>query len=186
MAAQTPPVARSTFVTVLAWIFIVLAGFATLLSILQNIMIALVFPMAQVQAAATQQGVPWFAAWMIEHLQVFFVFFLVASASGLAAAIGLLNRKNWARLLFIALMVLAIAWNIAGLVLAAFFYSSFPFAQVLPAGRPEMAYFEVMFRVVFAINLIVVVAFACLFGWIIKRLTSDSVRREFGAAQARR
>lgn len=134
MAAQMPPVARSTFVTVLAWIFIALAGFATFISILQNIMIAFVFPMAQMQAAATQQGAPWFAAWMIQHFQLFFLLFLVASASCLAAAIGLLRRKNWARLLFIALMLLGIAWNVAGLVLGAFFLSSFPFGQAFP-GR---------------------------------------------------
>ena len=182
MAAQMPPVARSTFVTVLAWIFIALAGFATFISILQNIMIAFVFPMAQMQAAATQQGAPWFAAWMIQHFQLFFLLFLVASASCLAAAIGLLRRKNWARLLFIALMLLGIAWNVAGLVLGAFFLSSFPFGQAFPAGHPEAAHFQVMFKVMFAINVIVVVAFTCLFGWIIKRLASEGVRREFAVA----
>ena len=181
MAAQTPPVARSTFVTVLAWIFIMLAGFATFISILQNIMIAFVFPMAQMQAAAAEQKAPWFAAWMIQHFQVFFLFFLVVSASCLAAAIGLLRRRNWARLLFIALMALGIAWNLGGLVLGAFFLSSFPFSQAIPAGHPEFANFQIMFKVMFAINVVIVVAFTCLFGWIIKRLASEGVRREFGA-----
>src|SRR5215813_11094043 len=106
MAIQTPPT-RSTFVTVLAWIFIVLSSFATLVSILQNIMIALVFPAAEMQAAATQAkshpGVPWIASWMFEHFQVFFLFFFVMAAISLAASIGLLKRKNWARLLFVSL-----------------------------------------------------------------------------------
>ncbi|MCK4816308.1 hypothetical protein KA005_11115, partial [bacterium] len=39
---------KSTFVTVLAWIFIVLAGFATSISILQNIMIILIFPVEEI------------------------------------------------------------------------------------------------------------------------------------------
>ena len=180
MATAPATLPRSTFVTTIAWIFIVLAGFATLMSILQNVMIALVFPLAQFQAAAVPRGLPWFAAWMFQHIQVFFLFFFVMAASGLAAAIGLLMRKNWARLLFIALMVLAIAWNVGGLVLAAFFFSSF--GQAFPAGLPEAGHFAIMFKVMFAINVVIMVAFACLFGWIIKRLTSESIRREFAAA----
>ena len=92
---------RSTFVTVLAWIFIVLAGFATIITSLQNVMIAVMFPTAQMEEAATQvkdlPGVPWFASWMFSYYQVFFLFFLVVSASMLTASIGLLKRKNWAR-----------------------------------------------------------------------------------------
>ena len=34
---------RSTFVSVVAWVFIVLGGFSTLIAVLQNIMIAVVF-----------------------------------------------------------------------------------------------------------------------------------------------
>ena len=39
---------RSTFVTVVAWVFIVLSGFGTLISLLQNLMIQTVFTSPEV------------------------------------------------------------------------------------------------------------------------------------------
>ena len=184
MAAPPAPAPRSTFVTVVAWVFIALAGFATFMSILQNIMIALVFPAAAMrigmEQAAGRPGMPWFAAWMFQHMQLLFLFFLLASASCLAAAIGLLKRKNWARLLFIALMALGIAWNIGGVVAMVLFLPSL--TEVLPPNRPELAHFGVMFKVMMAFNLVIVAAFVVLFGWVIKRLLSESVQREFVAA----
>ena len=47
---------RSGFVTVLAWIFIALAGFSTLISIFQNIMLVLMFPAEEFTAATRQLG----------------------------------------------------------------------------------------------------------------------------------
>ena len=184
MNAQLPQIRRSTFVTVLAWIFIVMAGFATLISILQNIVIALMFPAAEMQAAAAraqdQPGVPWFASWMFNHVQAFFLFFLVASASTLVASIGLLKRKNWARLLFIILMALGVVWNIAGVVMMFFFFSSF--GDVAVANQPAAEHFDVIFKVMLAFNCLMVAGFIWLFGWIIKRLVSEDIRREFSAA----
>jgi cell division protein FtsX len=98
LSAQTSPVVRSTFVTVVGWIFIILAGFATLISILQNVMIALVF--------------------------------------------------------------------------------SAPQMDVHPQADPG---FDVMFKVMIGFNVLMVLAFCWLFGWIIKRLTSEDIAREFSA-----
>lgn len=175
---------RSTFVTVLAWIFIVLSGFATMIAVLQNIMMALVFPMAQIQAEtakASEQGhMPWFASFMFGHIHWFFLFFLVVCACMLAASIGLLKRRNWARILFIALMALGIAWNVGGLIFMFFAFSSFFADMPVPPDQAAAARnFEVMWKVMFGFNLLMVAGFAWLFGWIIKRLTSGDVRREF-------
>ncbi|MDD2271386.1 MAG: hypothetical protein PHP95_11805 [Desulfuromonadaceae bacterium] len=49
----TPP-QRSTFVNVLAWIFIVLGGFTTFISILQNIMIRVMFRKEEMTQAMKQ------------------------------------------------------------------------------------------------------------------------------------
>jgi hypothetical protein len=179
MAAQSPAVTRSTFVTVLAWIFIVLAGFVTLISVMQNIMIAVLFPVDKMQEAANQTGnagAPWFATFMLNHIQLFFLSFLVVSASTLAAAIGLLKRMNWARILFIGIMALGIAWNIGGVIFMFFLLSSMPeISAKTPAG------FDVMWKVMLGFNVLFVAGFVWLFGWIIKRLMSDDVRREFAA-----
>src|SRR5258708_16289557 len=167
---------RSTFVTVVAWIFIVLAGFATVISILQNIMIALVFPVDKMQEAAKQAEdahAPRYAMLLFNYFWLFFLSFLVVSASTLAAAIGLLKRKNWARIMFIGIMALGIALNVAGLVVMFFFMSSM--AEI--AGSSSG--FESMWMVMLGFNLLTVVGFAWVFGWIIKRLLSDEIRREF-------
>ena len=82
--------------------------------------------------------------------------------------------------IFIALMALGIAWNIGGVVAMVLFLPSL--TEVLPPNRPELAHFGVMFKVMMAFNLVIVAAFVVLFGWVIKRLLSESVRREFVAA----
>src|SRR6188768_3840434 len=107
--------ARSTFVTVLAWTFIVLGAFSTLISIVQGLLVFFLFPFEQAQAAAIaayrQQGVLPIALALLANVHWFFVLFVAVSVATLIAAIGLLVRKDWGRLLFIALMVFGIAWN---------------------------------------------------------------------------
>jgi len=68
---------------VLAWIFIVIAGSATVISILPNVGINTLIPLDQIRAAAgpgADQILP-FARFMMEHVQsFFFLFFVVSSA----------------------------------------------------------------------------------------------------------
>jgi len=170
-------------VTVLAWIFIVLGGFVTLVSVLQNIMVRFIFPIGQMRAAQGQvrghAEMPWFAAWMFDHFQYFFLFFLAVSVAMLSAAVGLLRRRNWARILFVGFMGLGIIWNIGGLIAMSFFMLSF--AQMVPVNQPGAEQFGLMFKIMFAFNAVVAIGIAWLFGWIIKRLTSEAIRGEFGA-----
>ena len=179
------PAPRSNFVTVLAWIFIVLAGFATLVSIMQNIMVWLIFPVAEMRGAAAkvegQPGVPWFATLMFDYFQWFFLAFLAVCAATLAASIGLLKRKNWARISFIALMVLGILWNIAGVVMMYFFVSSFT-EMPMPRKQPAAEHFGMMMNVMMGFNALITIAFTALWAWIIKRLVSADIRREFTPA----
>ena len=102
---------RSGFVTALAWLFIVLGGFATLMGLLQNLMINLLLPIAVREEGAKDP--PWAAAFMFDYIHLIFLGFLAVSALTLAAAIGLLLRRNWARLVFIGLMGFGILWNLA-------------------------------------------------------------------------
>ena len=172
---------RSTFVTTIAWIFIVIAGFATLMSAVQNLMIALVFPLDDMQNAMRQANkahpLPWFAKFMFENVRILFATFLVLSATTLIAAIGLLRRKNWARILFVGIMGLGVLWNLGGLSVP-YLMSSFP---PLPPNTSSdfRDHFETMQRVIVVVSVIAAIAFAVLFGWIIKRLTSADIKREF-------
>jgi hypothetical protein len=171
---------RSSFVTVVAWVFIALCSFSTFISILQNVMVNTVFPIHEMQKAATAPGVPEmpvFFRFMMGNVRLFFASFLVVSASMLGAAIGLLHRKNWARLLFIAILSLGIVWNIGGVVLQFFIMQGFP----KPDGAPPefAATFSVVRTVMMVFSALMAIGFSALFGWIIKRLISTEIMREF-------
>jgi hypothetical protein len=176
------PAERSTFVTVLAWIFIVLSGFSTIMSIFQYVIMSFVFPFARMQAsvdaARARGGIPPGAEFMIGNMRLLIGSFVLLSAIMLVASIGLLKRRNWARRAFIALMALGILWNIGGLFLQRLMFSSMPMG---PGNAPPefRAQFESMMTAMQIASAIFAIAFCVLFGWIIWRLMSADVRREF-------
>jgi hypothetical protein len=181
--AQAP--VRSTFVTVVAWTFIAIAGFASFIAVLQALMFAFVFPAEMFRApegAKGLEGMPAFFRFMLQHIMWFFIFFWALSVATLACAIGLLRRKNWARVAFVAIMALGIIWNLSGIWLQEQMMSSFPKP---PVHDPRMAEFDAGFETMMAIMRFAMAAFAiaisALFAWIIKRLVSESARAEFGA-----
>lgn len=170
---------QSTFVTVVAWIFIALSGFGTVISVLQNIMVQTVFRRADMsQAMQAPSDAPPIAAFMAAHLQWLFLAFLLVSAFMLASSIGLLKRHNWARLSFIGLLSLAILWQVVGFVVQISMFSSMRerFSAEAVQGGLDMGPFFVAIAVVSALF---AVGFSVLFGWIIKRLLSPAIVAEF-------
>jgi hypothetical protein len=115
---------------------------------------------------------------MMSHFQLFFVAFFLALAFMLISSIGLLKRRNWARLCFIGLMALAIVWQLAGLGFQFSMFSSMheQFSAAATQGAPDMAPFFIaiaVFSVIFALG------FSFIFGWIIKKLISAPIAAEF-------
>lgn len=177
---------RSAFVTVLAWIFIILAGFSTLIGILQNIMIQVMFSAPDMQAAmetSRQTGdVPATAQFMFDNMRWFFLFALIVFATTFVSSIGLLKRKNWARIFFIAIMTLGIIWNIGGFVFQLLMFSTIP--DMPPNASPDMhTQFNTISIIFTVVGGIMALAFSVLFGWIIKRLISPGIKQEFQAGQ---
>lgn len=165
---------RSAFVTLTAWVFIVLSSFATFIALLQNITLHFLLTPEQLQRAWEQDrhATP-LAGWLFSHLELFFGLLLVLAALTLAAAIGLLLRHNWARLAFIGLLLAAIVWNVGSLVMQ----------KMIAAGGPASGDFlqqtRAMMNVldVFSLILALVLSLAC--GWIAFRLGTSAVKREF-------
>ena len=170
---------KSTFVTVLAWIFIVFAGFSSFIGILQNIMLYMVFPReAMSQHASNSQfpeEIPAIFKFMMLNVEWFFLLVLVLSIVTFISAIALLKRKNWARIVFIILMFLGIAWNVGGLVFQFLFMKN----MTDIAGTPPPPEFQTMETVMIVASTIMVIAFVALFGWVIKKLLSDPIKAEF-------
>jgi len=175
---------RSSFVTALAWTFIVLAGFATFISVLQALMFYFFFPadtFSQINAKELEE-MPATLRFMMRHILGFFVLFWSLSAATFVSAIALLRRKNWARLAFIALMALGIVWNLAGLWLQAEMMPPLPGAPAHdPRAQEFQAHFETMMTVMKFATAVFAIAVSALFAWIIKRLASPSVKAEFDA-----
>jgi hypothetical protein len=174
---------RSTFVTVVAWIFIAIAGFATFISLLQALMFTFVFPADEFlkgDASREMEEMPAFFRFMIQNMQWFFVMFWSLCVLTLVAAVGLLRRKNWARVIFVGLMAFGILWNLGGIWLQEQMMSSF---SKLPAhAPPEMGTgFEAMMVVMRFVWGAFAIGMSILFAWIIKRLISRSIRAEFNA-----
>jgi len=173
---------RSSFVTSVAWTFIVLAGFATAITLLQNIMISVMFPVEEMRAsmreAQKSQPMPVFASFMLDHIRLMFGLFFAVCALTLVSAIGLLKRKNWGRLMFIGMMVLGVLWNLAGVFIPYFMFSSFP---PIPETAPRDLHdnFQLMTNIMMGFTIVIAIVFAVLFGWIAKRLMSSDIRREF-------
>jgi uncharacterized membrane protein len=185
---QTTPPAKSSFVTVVAWVFIVLAGFATFLSLLQNLMVTLMpqdmfnAPLQDTTLTRVMPGAP---RLIFAHLRLLVAAMLILCLVTLTSAVGLLRRRNWARVLFIVLLGLGVVYNIAAIFLQQSFFTSMnsfnahlqtdssfrhvnqDFAQMMGAMRAFMIFFSL--------------GFAGLFVWIIFRLMSYEVRLEFGA-----
>lgn len=179
MTTQNPQ--QSAFVTVVAWLFIIMSGFATFIALLQNIMLHFLFPMEKMHQAMLQQQeagqLPPLAQFMVGHFEIFFGLILLLAVLTLTASIGLLLRKNWARIAFIALMIAGIIWNLGSLAAQQLFFHSIPLPEETPADFVEQT--QGMMNVMNVFSILVAVIVCILFGWIAWRLASPAIRQEF-------
>jgi hypothetical protein len=170
---------KSGFVTALAWVFIAIAGFSTFVSIFQNIMIGIMFnpvDMNDLSNTPGSENVPWFFRFMMSNIRFFFLSILILSATTLISSIGLLKRKNWGRIIFMIIMGLGIAWVVFGVLMQ---FTMFPnMANEIPDAM-EADRFKLMFTIMRIFMVVFSTAFCVLFGWIIKRLSSAKIKREF-------
>lgn len=171
---------RSGFVTGLAWFFIVTGGFATFISLMQNIMIYYLFPRDEFKQAIAEQGgaeqMPALMTFMFGHIEWFFMAFLIVAVFTLVSAIGLLKRKNWARLIFITLMSLGIVWNVVGVGVQFVMFDAFP---MMPADEQMPEDLEKVMHIMQGFMLAFVITIIGLCAWIIRKLTSDTIKTEF-------
>jgi hypothetical protein len=108
---------RSKFVSVVAWPFIVISGFGTVIALLQNIIVQFLgAQMGMMFQAGLSPGTSCFTVLLISHLKLYFAILLAIFAFTFVSSIGLLRRKSWARLAFVFLMVVGVLWNLPGLI----------------------------------------------------------------------
>lgn len=167
---------RSIFVTVVAWIFVVLSGLGILESLVllfvpwQEFMSHGQIHAAQMPRAADQLG--------MDIMHGVFVLWLVIGLWVLASSIGLLLRKNWARISYIVIMALGAGasalYLLMGILMLVMFHTT-EFRNN-PAFPPGASAFASAFMVIW---IIFTAVFLAVFIWILIKLTSETIAREF-------
>jgi len=170
---------KSLFVTATAWVFIVLAAMASLSALLQNAAVASFLPGLTI--VGNVQPLPLLTGLLMGYLPWVVGAGLLMSLATLACAVGLLLRLEWARRLFIGLLVLAIVANVGGLwlqheVMQSLVHSTLQSSPLPPLAADVFGGFVTAARV----GAVLVTLGACaVLVWIIRRLMSPAVRQEF-------
>jgi hypothetical protein len=168
---------RSLFVTAVAWVFIVLGALASLSGLVQNATVASMAP----GPLAGSQPLPWLTGLLMGYLPWVVAAGLAMSVATLTCAIGLLLRVEWARRVFIVLLGVAIAANLAGLWVQHEIVQSIVNdtlrAAPLPAAAADL--FGGFVAATRAMAITVSIAACAVLAWTIVRLMSPSVRQEF-------
>lgn len=187
MAEGSKQARKTSFVTVIAWVFIALATMILMTSVIQFIVVAFL------NFGATQSGdvyslvvtelkkglkdsntlelalVAFRYAWVI--VTVIFLYAITL----LWTSIGLLKRREWARKTMIVLLAIAIFYELSDLAWQFYVMNSTmaPLMKEMPGlGGGIMA-------IILGIITIMVLAFCALFVWVIIKLRSERIRQEF-------
>lgn len=181
---EEPASPRSLFVTIVAGVFIALSGLALAAAVAQY-RIFTMEPYRGTMDRALQDST--FAsvappAWrfLVANYRTLALAGLAASTATLLASVGLLRRRNWARILFVGLLTLGIAAMVASLFLRDAMIPDLTAVMArdstLHQARGDLAAAFRAMRTVFA-GLALGIAGA--FGWLIARFVSPGVRAEF-------
>ncbi len=166
---------RSLFVTLTAWVFIVVAALASASALVQN---------AQMSAVVEPwrgAPLPLVTGLLIAYLPWVVGVAGVVSVALLVCAVGLLMRLEWARRTAIVLLALAIVANLAGMWLQHEVVRALVEATLLKSPLPPQALgvFGGVATAAQVMAMLMTLAACALLYWLIQRLRSDVVRQEF-------
>lgn len=174
----------ASFVTVLAWIVMVAAALGVAYGIVQ-VLLDLFMPEGYQLRMLNPGGgeLPPLMQWYYANTLLVALAWLLLSAALLATSRGLLQRREWARRGFIALLVLGTLWQLGMVWVVPQIIEGTMAVQmaVLPAGGLDElgGFMASMTRLFTAVTAVMAVAFAALHAWIVWKLCTASVRAEF-------
>jgi hypothetical protein len=182
-AASKP--ARSTFVTVIAWVFICLGAAFALISGAELVGVLLLSEKTIQTAVHNSDALahmPAYNRFFIDHIGLTLAVSLIALLLLFVTAIGLLKRKGWARPTMIALLGLAVIRYVVAVTMQLLYFSPASIPAPPNASATEAATYQSMMSVAMYGSAIFSLAIAAVFVWIIVRLMSPAIRAEFGSA----
>ncbi len=160
---------KSEFVTVLAWIFIIVSSVLFIYSVFQTIFMIFVFD----NFNTTNET-------LIGNMIAISFFIILIFFGLLRTSISFLKRKNWARYLWVVILI----FLCLGSILFTLFYGGFGYflgveeftnSTEVPS-EPEGTW---MFQSIFIFYSCLALSFSLLTAWIIKKLLSNKVKLEF-------
>lgn len=176
----------NSFVTVLAWISIVLALFGLIYGLVQTVM-GLVLPADFYLRMLNPYGgepptLPPLMHWIYTNTLLMGLSMLVLSAIFLWVSWGVLKRREWGRKGFIAVLVIGTLWQFACIFALPQFIEGMLAIQggALPQGQSLPPEFEGFMTAAMLMGGLVALVFAGLHVWIIWKLCTSTVRAEFG------
>ncbi|NIK34278.1 hypothetical protein FHY15_003459 [Xanthomonas arboricola] len=190
MSAPTPrPRPRGGFVTPLAWVSLLLGVVSAMSNLLQIAMIVL---MPDAAALGLPEGIilPASLQWLIDHALSLSVVGVVLSVAFAWLSWALLQRREWARVGFVAVLLVTALLNAGGLALIGPLFESVQ--AMLPADvvhSPEWPQLQARLQATRQAALLLtglgVLAIGCLHAALAWRLCTPAVRAEFAAPRGR-
>ena len=163
---------KSIFITVLSWILIVLNGFGLLISVLQNIMINVMFDRNVFNDISnSSEDFPNFIFSYFNYIILLYGLIILYS---FISSIGLLKRKNWARISYVVLFGIGALYMVTMMVYQWFFTQNIN--DVFNSPNND---FDKMFLMMRVFTLILTLGLTGLFSWLITKLLSKNIRDEF-------
>jgi cbb3-type cytochrome oxidase subunit 3 len=172
-------------VTLLAWVTIVPAAFGVLVGLVQNLLFAVFMSPDQLEQLFSMLPPGMEALPRVSYgtLRVVLLAFLAVSVLFLATGVGLLKRRNWARVMFIAAVALGTLYS----VVAYFFIdTAADLSMLVPPGGLNGSPVDVapLMAMMRAATTVLTLVFTALNLWLIWWLLSPALRREFSPSRA--
>ncbi len=176
-AVQTPK-QGSVFISVIAWVFIIIAGFLAVMGVMESIVFSVMFPISYVAVPMDHMKNAVLDPATLKHISHTMTFaaicFAVVNLILLATSIGLFKRMKLARIFFIVFMAVGIIFS---LILIVFLGIAWRGMSAHPAGQSIAHMHLIDLFSIFAMSCSIIIC--VLFAWIIKRLASKDIRQEF-------
>ncbi|WP_338846202.1 hypothetical protein V8J88_20900 [Massilia sp. W12] len=166
---------RSSLVSGLAWLLIIVGGFSIVIALLQILAFSFI-PPEKFASMVDAPKIPFLIKLIFTNLHLIFFSFGLLSCATLICGVGLLLRKYWGWFATILLLVFGIVWNFGMLFLQNALFAAFTEMAPELAETTIFAMFKDGLLIGFSIFALI---FSALLLWLIKRLTAPEIREEF-------
>lgn len=147
---------------------ILISGLAIFFSLMQNIMMYMLpFPNEELSEQSDLMD------YVFYYSEIIFAIFMLITIWTFISSIGLLKRKNWARISMICIFFWAILWTITSSSFQWFYFFDIQFSDFSEVSL------DIASIIATAVFLVLIITLTVLFIWLIKKLISQNIKNEF-------